>query len=238
MNLIERNRRSLDASPRWRRWSSPDLAGLDGTLIRKLRERARGDLLDVGCGSMPYRTLVAGQVGSYDGLDVEARSTDVRYVASATDMAPIAAESYDTVLCSEVLEHVDQPWLAVAEIARVLRPGGTLILSVPFLSRLHEEPNDYYRYTRHGLRSLLDATGLQVLEVEPTGSIASFLGHQVSTVLVGATWHLPIVKWVAYAVNLVVVVAPARLIDRALGPLRDKAPAGYVVVASQPGAQG
>lgn len=182
---------------------------------------------------MPYRRLIERHAERYDGLDVEARHPDVRFVASATQMDGVPDAAYDTVLCSEVLEHVGEPEAAVAEMARVLRPGGTLILSVPFLARLHEEPHDYYRYTEHGLASILDRHHFSVEQTDVTGSVGAFLGHQVATGVIGSTWHVPVLRWLAYGVNAAFVVAPALLVDRLLGPLGRKLPLGYVVTATR-----
>lgn len=232
MGRIEANRRDLDKYPRVRVWASPAIRALDVAISDTLSRHARGDVLDVGCGSMPYRDAVLRTARTYDGLDVEERHAEVRFVASVTDMEPVESSSYDTVLCSEVLEHVRAPDLALTEIARVLRPDGKLILTVPFLGRLHEEPHDYARYTEHGLRAMCERAGLRVEEIRATGSLGSFLGHQLSTGLVGATWHLPVLRWVFFAANVVLVVLPSLLLDRVLGPLRRKLPLGYVLVAS------
>ncbi len=231
---IENNRRALDMLPTLRRWSSPAIYGLETTLAKALKRHVRGDVLDAGCGAMPYRDIIERRATSYDGLDIERRISGVRYVCSITDMSAVPDASYDTVLCSEVLEHVADPAAALTEIDRVLRPGGLLVLTVPFLGRLHEEPHDYYRFTRHGLAALLGATPLEIEEISPTGSVAGFLGHQLSTVLVGSTWHIPLIKWFMFAANAGFVVAPAIIIDRILRPLRDKLPLGYVVVATKP----
>lgn len=228
---IESNRRALDERPDIRKWSSPALLGLVTTLESAIAKHAAGDVLDVGCGSMPYRELVLSVADAYDGLDIEARHEDVRYMTSATDMGPVPDDAYDTVLCSEVLEHVSQPTVALTQMRRVLKPGGRLILSVPFLGRLHEEPHDYFRYTEHGLRSMLEQTGFVATNILATGSVGSFLGHQVSTALVGTTYHLPVVKWIALCLNLALVVGPARLIDKP-AILQRKLPLGYVVIAS------
>jgi 2-polyprenyl-3-methyl-5-hydroxy-6-metoxy-1,4-benzoquinol methylase len=180
---------------------------------------------------MPYRPTIEQYAKTYDGLDIEPRSSDVRYVCSATDISPVPDAAYDTVLCSEVLEHVADPGAALAEIGRVLKPGGRLVLTTPFLGRLHDEPHDYYRFTKHGLATLLEAVPLEVEETTATSSVASFLGHQVATVLVAGTWHVPVIRWLAFALNAIAVVAPSILIDRLLGPVREKLPTGYVVVA-------
>lgn len=231
MSVIERNRRELGTRPVVRTWASPAIRGLDHCINDMVARYATGRTLDVGCGAMPYRDRILRTADSYDGLDAEVRHPDVRYVASATDMSPVEDASYDTVLCSEVLEHVDDPVLALREIARVVRPGGQVILSVPFLGRLHEEPYDFARYTEHGLRKLCGDVGLEIEAVEVTGSVASFVGHQISTVLVGATWHVPVLKWLSLATNAVAIVAPCRLVDKLLGPARRKLPLGYVVLA-------
>lgn len=235
---FETNRRDIDRRPLARRWSSPALYGLESKVNLAIARHASGAVLDAGCGSMPYRSAIERHATSYDGLDVELRSASVRYHCSITDMEPVSDGSYDTVLCSEVLEHVPDPTAAVAEIKRVLRPDGKLILTVPFLGRLHEEPHDYYRFTKHGLAVLLEAATLELEDITPTGSIGALLGHQISTLIIGATWHVPIVRWLAFALNVLFVVLPSLLLDRALGPIRNKMPLGYVVVASRRAAQG
>jgi SAM-dependent methyltransferase len=227
------NRRELDERPRLRHWSSPAIFGLTTTLAKTLRERSWGEVLDAGCGAMPYRRLIEERATSYDGLDIEQRTRGVRYVCSVTDMAPVPSRSYNTVLCSEVLEHVADPAAALAEIHRILKPGGRLLLTVPFLGRLHEEPKDYYRFTRHGLSSLLESATFRVERIEQTGSVASFLGHQASSILVAGTWHIPVVKWFVFALNAIFVVLPALALDALLKRVTRKLPLGYVVVATR-----
>lgn len=233
MGLIERNRRELDLSS-VRKFASPALYSLSRAFGTRLRTNARGRLLDLGCGDMPYRNVVIEQVSAYDGLDIEARTVGIKYVTSVSDMSPVPDASYETVICTELLEHVENPRYVATEIARVLVPGGRLILTVPFLGRLHEEPRDFYRYTKYGLEDMFKSAGLEVAEIVEHGSLASFLGHQISTVLIGSTWHIPLVKWMALGINLVFVVAPAVLLDAVVGPLRRKMPLGYVMVATKP----
>ncbi len=112
----------------------------------------------------------------------------------------------------------------------MLKPGGKLILTVPFLGRLHEEPFDYYRYTRYGLRHLLEKGGFEVVEIVPTGSIFSFLGHQAATLIVCGTYRIPILGHLVFWANAVICVLPCHWLDRLPG-LAAKAPLGYVAVA-------
>ena len=136
---IEDNRRALDSRPVLRRWFSPAVRGLEQSARTAIARHASGAAIDVGCGAMPYRPDLEAAASSYASLDIEPRTSGLDYQCSVTDMAPVADAAYDTALCSEVLEHVAEPDVAVGELARILSPGGRLIVTVPFLARLHEE---------------------------------------------------------------------------------------------------
>lgn len=138
-------------------------------LGRAARLYAGGQLLDVGCGRKPWRSLFAAAASRYRGIEVPhslSGSPDVDAWASALAL-PFRTASFDTVLSLEVLEHLPEPHTAMAEAARVLSPGGHLILVTPFNWPLHEEPHDYFRFTHYGLRHLAQAAGLQVIDLRP-----------------------------------------------------------------------
>lgn len=124
--------------------------------------QTRGDrLLDLGCGARPYAPLYRSAYRRSFASDVPSSPyglAGVDFLALATALS-LRDASLDCVLCSEVLEHVADPVAALREIARVLREGGYLIVTVPFLVELHDEPADYYRYTSHGLAYLLQEAG-------------------------------------------------------------------------------
>jgi SAM-dependent methyltransferase len=120
-----------------------------------LRHVKAGKVLDVGCGTSPYRsTLPAGC--EYIGIDVEGGSGKPDIIIQPDKTWPVADLSCDTILCTQVLEHVTDQTLLIDEIKRTLNPGGILILSVPFIYNEHGMPWDFRRFTIGGLTNLLD----------------------------------------------------------------------------------
>jgi SAM-dependent methyltransferase len=134
-------------------------------IARAVNQWARGRVLDVGCGAMPYAHLF----DDYTGLEFDvARYPDARaHIGGSALALPVRDVSFDTVFSSQVLEHVPEPWRMVEEMARVLKPGGHLLLSAPHIWGLHEIPHDYFRFTCYGLQHLAERAGLEVLEVRP-----------------------------------------------------------------------
>ena len=132
--------------------------------MRDLSPEVRGRVLDVGCGTQPYRSLFAPE--SYRGLEIDSPQARARGIADDFydgRRMPYGDAAFDTVLCNQVLEHSFEPQRLLAEIARVLKPGGRLLLTVPFAWDEHEQPHDFARYSSFGLRSLLEASGLKIL---------------------------------------------------------------------------
>jgi len=140
-----------------------------------------GEVLDVGCGEMPFRGLLPPGA-RYTGLDVPAatefgmgRHPDVvEYDGRAI---PFPDASFDAVLCTEVLEHAEDPDALVAEIRRVLRPGGVLLATIPFAARVHHAPHDYHRFTRFRLARLF--AGFAAVEIEERGDDLAVLANKL-----------------------------------------------------------
>jgi SAM-dependent methyltransferase len=161
---LRRNRAEVEHALRTvegREYFSPALLAQYRVLIPLLREHASGRVIDLGAGDAPFRKYLPEMVTRYHTLEMQPRSEDVTYIGDVQQMPMIASESYDTAICLETLEHVPEPWRAAGEIHRILAPGGTLILSVPHLSRLHDVPNDFYRFNAYGVRYLLESTDSQ-----------------------------------------------------------------------------
>ena len=128
-----------------------------------------GEVLDVGCGRKPYRHLVPA--GKYIGLELdtpELRDLDAADIYYSGGVLPVATESFDAVLCSQVLEHIFTPGDFLQEIKRVLRPGGVLLLTTPFAWDEHSQPYDYGRYSSFGLSHLLTEAGFEIVAQRKT----------------------------------------------------------------------
>jgi SAM-dependent methyltransferase len=214
--------------------------------LREARPYVSGVLLDIGCGGKPYRVLFEDSVAAYVGLDyppTHLAVEDVHHVAMADvygDGArlPIRSGTVDTVLCTQTLEHVPEPWLVVDEIARVLRPDGRLILTAPMAWGVHGEPHDYFRYTKYGLRSLAERSGLDVTYVRPRGGFWALMGQLFST-HVYRKWCTPLSRRgadLAYAL-VGLFVLPLCAVSQLTGALLDRicrrtdSTMGYIMVA-------
>lgn len=123
------------------------------------------NVLDIGCGTMPYRGLFEGRCGTYLGCDLYSKDEDV--VKCPADNLSFADASFDATVCFQVLEHVPEPWRVMEETARVLKPGGIAIVTIPFLFPYHGSPKDYYRYTHEGIAFLGKRVGLYTIETVP-----------------------------------------------------------------------
>lgn len=134
-----------------------------------IRNFAKGDFLDLGCGNKPYETLYKPVTKSQIGCDIiQSDRNRVDVICPVTDLN-FNADSFDSILCTQVLEHVFEHDKMMKEIYRVLRPGGNVILTVPFAWELHEEPYDFFRYTKHALRQLFEQHGFQIEYIKPNG---------------------------------------------------------------------
>lgn len=148
-----------------------------GSIWRDLRAElgtAHGSLLDIGCGAQIYRGLVPAQV-AYRGIDTN--DAKARFGYDVPDTYYFGGEEwgvqdgvFDVALCTEVLEHIPDPAAFLARIHRCLRPGGRLVLTVPFAARWHFVPHDYWRYTPSSLHLLLTGAGFDGVRVQARGN--------------------------------------------------------------------
>lgn len=135
-------------------------------------------ILDVGAGESPYRELFDGFTYLTNDWAGTTHQPDVPVdvVAPAHDL-PLDDDSLDAVVCTQVLEHTPEPWAVLEEFARVIRPGGKVVVTAPLTWYLHELPHDYYRFTAYGLAHLLSRAGFVEVEVRPMNDSASTLAE-------------------------------------------------------------
>jgi SAM-dependent methyltransferase len=151
-------------------------------IIAKEASYLSGHILDVGCGRKPYASLFE-KLETYTGIDIPVTMhglEQVDVVSTAINL-PFQTNSFDAILCTEVLEHLSEPEVAVQEMGRVIQPSGYLLITVPFSEQLHEEPYDYYRFTRYGITHLLEKNGFKVVRIHERGGTWLELGYRLSS---------------------------------------------------------
>jgi SAM-dependent methyltransferase len=131
-------------------------------------------LLDVGCGPKPYYPFFAERASEYVGVDVV--ENPVAELRGSVEALPVEDASFDVVLCTQVLEHCDDPAQAVRELRRVTAPGGRVLASTHGVQVYHPSPEDYWRWTHAGLQRLFtENANWQSLEVRPGAGTATCL---------------------------------------------------------------
>ncbi len=203
--------------------------------LREFWPQLTGDVLDVGCGRQPYREFIPA--ARYVGLEVDTPRTRASFSADAYydgRTLPFPDASFDAVLCSQVFEHVFAPAEFLAEIRRVLRPGGRLLLTVPFVWDEHEQPHDFARYSSFGLRALLEQAGFAVAAQRKSTADSRVLFQLVNAYLYKTTRTSSRgLDWLA----MLALMAPVNLLGLAVGWLLPANPDLYldnIVLARKP----
>jgi len=135
-----------------------------------LPTHARGRLLDLGCGKAPLYGAYAPHVSEVTCVDWAPGD----YIDLHCDLSrplPFEAGRFDTIVLSDVLEHIPEPALLWGEMARVLAPGGKIIMNVPFYYSVHAHPHDYYRYTNFAIERFASLNGLKLVQLQAVGGI-------------------------------------------------------------------
>ncbi len=134
----------------------------------------KGKLIDIGCGVKPYKDMLSHLVTEHVGVDHQITVHDKSNIDLFGTAYKIPADenSFDSAICTAVLEHLEEPEQAIRECHRVLKKGGYAIYSVPFIWQLHEQPRDFFRYSKYGLQYLFEKVGFEVIEVRPLSGFA------------------------------------------------------------------
>ena len=179
--------------------------------VHDVLPRFTGVLLDVGCGYMPYKDIILSppsMVVRYIGLDLAGNEYCKPDLEWDGQTIPLPSETVDCVMATEVFEHCQKPEVVMAEIFRVLKPGGMLFLTVPFLWPIHCAPHDEYRYTSFALERHLANAGFKNISLHALGGWDACLAQMVGLYVrrrpmpafkrkVISWMALPIVRWLA-----------------------------------------
>lgn len=185
--------------------------------LEEVAPLAKGLLLDVGCGLKPHEGKFLPYVDKYLGIEYSPvsgyRGNRANFCGDSAAL-PVASESFDTIICIEVLEHVHDPEKTIAEFERVLRPGGVVITTAPFVYPVHDE-YDFFRYAPKGISAIMKRYGLTVDSVKPLSGSAITLAimfnmYWFETGFIWTKWLYPFgvvfrpVLWlVCFVVNIV-----------------------------------
>jgi SAM-dependent methyltransferase len=208
--------------------------------LRAEAARAAGDLgrycvLDVGCGGKPYQPLFAPYAGEYVGVDVDNPAAELE---GAVEALPVEDGSFQVVLCTQVLEHAEDPARAVAELSRVTAQGGRVLASTHGVQLYHPNPVDYWRWTHAGLQRLFEQQGdWRSVTVRPGSGTAACVAMVVAVygdLFLRKRLHLGFAsEWLSSLLN-----RAGRALDARSALLREPGPgtlfANYHVVAEKP----
>jgi len=202
---------------------------------RAARDFGRYRVLDVGCGKKPYFPYFAANVDEYVGIDIDMDNPMADMLAPVEDL-PVEDESFDVVLCTQVLEHAGVPDQAVTELYRVTKPGGRVLASTHGVQVYHPSPEDHWRWTHSGLELLfLRNAAWSSVTVRPAGGTATCLASMSAVYLdlLFRRMHMaPVAKSLVWGLN-----ASGPALDRRIPALRATRPGSiflnYHVVAEK-----
>jgi len=193
---------------------------------------ARGRLIDLGCGMVPlfatYRDYVSEAV-CVDWASAGQKNDYLDYEWDLSKTLPFGDGRFDTVVLSDVLEHIPTPEALWAEISRILKPGGIAFVNTPFFYWVHAEPHDYYRYTSFALTRFANQSGFNVLVLEAIGGSPEVLADLVAKHLI----EIPLIgSAAAVAVQAVTrYMANTKLGKKLSNKSSLKFPFGYFMIA-------
>jgi SAM-dependent methyltransferase len=209
--------------------------------IMPLLQSVRGRVIDIGCGDRWVERHLPAKC-EYIAIDYPP-TIAMGYAGGADLLAngealPLADGSIDGVVMLSVLEHIPHPEQAIAEAARVLRPEGRLIIEIPFLYPLHDQPHDYQRWTRHGIVSRLTAAGFEVKQIgsfgQPIASSATLTAIALAKAVIdGIQQRHPIVLLAPLLIAAIPLINLSGWLLARLAPHSDFMPLSYQILAEK-----
>ena len=198
---------------------------------RAVSTHCRGRVIDVGCGSAPLYVMYRDRSSSITCIDWDNSLHNVSFCDRYVDLNQewdVPSDSFDTVIATDVLEHLHSPETFFSEVARICAPGGKLILGIPFMYWIHEAPHDYLRHTEFSLRRYCQLNSLEVVELTCTGGAPELMADIAFKMLrPRKVFARPL-----YALARAILRCPP--FPRISKKSRHVFPLGYVLVASKP----
>ncbi|TBO42182.1 class I SAM-dependent methyltransferase [Pedobacter kyonggii] len=146
-------------------------------LFNAFNQYATGKLLDIGCGNKPYQDKLKDKINDYIGVDViQSSENKVDFLCPANNI-PLESNQFETIISTQTIEHVEDHQGLINEAYRLLKSNGIFIISGPMYWPLHEEPYDFFRFTKHGFRYLLEKSGFEIVEIKSNGGKWSVAGQ-------------------------------------------------------------
>lgn len=163
---------------------------------------AKGQLLDLGCGKVPLYEAYRDKVENNICVDWENTFHKNDFIDRFVDLnksLPFEDSTFDTIILSDVLEHIQDPMLLWREMNRVLKKEGILIMNVPFHYWIHEHPFDYYRYTRYALEYFAAKSDFQIISIEELGGsievLTDFVSKNIRVVPILGDFFANLIQW-------------------------------------------
>lgn len=201
----------------------------------------RGKCLDIGSGNSPYKSSILKYVDTYICVDHEEthkhmfQTSKEQFINADIKALPFEDNSIDSIILTQVLEHIDAPFEALDEVKRVLANRGTLILSVPFIYQAHATPYDYFRFSEYALRHIAKQYNFEIKEFHYQG----YLGTTLISILNGFLWQLSsknkVLRNTLFLLPLLVVFSINNIFGLILDTLKlkDFTPNFWLVLESQ-----
>ncbi|WP_228712174.1 class I SAM-dependent methyltransferase [Halarcobacter ebronensis] len=158
----------------------------------KSKPYIKGKCVDIGSGNSPYKKIIIDGIAEYISVDKSNihkhmfSSLKEKFIDADIKELPFLNDSFDTIILTQVLEHIDDPFKALSEAKRILKKDGVLILSVPFIYQAHAVPYDYFRFSEFGLKKICNDYNFEIIELHRQG----YLGTTIFSIINGFIWEL------------------------------------------------
>lgn len=194
------------------------------------RKYFKGRILDLGCGDQPYAKIAERGNFQYLGVDLSLEHLPLPDVCADSLRLPFRDSTFDTILSTQVIEHVADPSEMMREIRRVLKPSGHVIMTAPQAWPLHEEPRDFFRYTRYGLQTLAERYDLEIVYIHERGGGILALAQLANVLLYDKFGRHSLIRFFLKLI-LSPILPLFKLLDKML--YYPKFTLGYVMVAQK-----